>query len=136
MGRSASHQPEMKVLERERSFEGLLGDDSGFTGGQSLPADAVSRMRRRVLRVNVFGWVLIAAGLLAVISGYLGVRNEIDVSVQIPYLLSGGIGGLLLAMVGVTILLLHDIGTVRAGLRDLAARTSGPDLSSERVTGR
>ncbi len=39
-------------------------------------------------------------GIVVVLVGYLGVRNESDVALQIPYLLSGGLGGLVLVGLG------------------------------------
>lgn len=46
------------------------------------------------------GWVFIALGALLVLLGYLGVSREAIVEKQIPYLISGGIGGVLLCVVG------------------------------------
>jgi hypothetical protein len=50
--------------------------------------------------LKVAAGVLTAAGVLVVLIGYLGVRNEADVELQIPYLLSGGVGGLTLIGLG------------------------------------
>jgi hypothetical protein len=44
--------------------------------------------------------VCTALGIVVVLVGYLGVRNESDVALQIPYLLSGGLGGLALVGLG------------------------------------
>jgi hypothetical protein len=41
-----------------------------------------------------------ALGIVVVLVGYLGVRNESDVALQIPFLLSGGLGGLALVGLG------------------------------------
>jgi hypothetical protein len=46
------------------------------------------------------GWVFIGLGALLVLLGYLGVSREAIVAKQIPYLVSGGIGGVLLCIVG------------------------------------
>ena len=46
------------------------------------------------------GWILIGLGALFILVGYLGVSREAIVGKQIPYLVSGGIGGVLLAVVG------------------------------------
>lgn len=46
------------------------------------------------------GWVFIGIGALLVLLGYLGVSREAIVEKQIPYLVSGGIGGVLLCVVG------------------------------------
>lgn len=39
-------------------------------------------------------------GLVAVVIGYLGVRDQNDIVLQLPYLASGGVGGLALIGVG------------------------------------
>ena len=46
------------------------------------------------------GWILIAAGAICMLVGYLGVSRESLPAKQIPYLVSGGIGGIFLAVVG------------------------------------
>ncbi len=46
------------------------------------------------------GWILIAAAALLMLMGYLGVSRESLPAKQIPYLVSGGIGGILLAVIG------------------------------------
>jgi hypothetical protein len=46
------------------------------------------------------GWVFIGIGGLLVLLGYLGVSRESIVEKQIPFLVSGGIGGVLLCVVG------------------------------------
>jgi hypothetical protein len=46
------------------------------------------------------GWAFIGIGALLVLLGYLGVSRESIVEKQIPFLVSGGIGGVLLCVVG------------------------------------
>ena len=46
------------------------------------------------------GWAFIGAGAVLVLLGYLGVANEAIVAKQIPYVVSGGIGGIVLAVIG------------------------------------
>ena len=48
----------------------------------------------------VVGWVLVACGALFVLVGWFGVSREAIVAKQIPYVVSGGIAGVLLAVVG------------------------------------
>jgi hypothetical protein len=50
--------------------------------------------------LKVAAGVLTAAGVLVVLIGYLGVRDKANVELQIPYLLSGGVGGLTLVGLG------------------------------------
>lgn len=46
------------------------------------------------------GWILLGAGALLMLLGYLGVSREALPAKQIPYLVSGGIGGMFLAVLG------------------------------------
>ena len=46
------------------------------------------------------GWVLIAIGALLILIGWFGVSREAIVGKQIPYLVSGGIGGVFFAVLG------------------------------------
>lgn len=46
------------------------------------------------------GWILIGAGALLMLLGYLGVSREALPTKQIPYLVSGGIGGMFVAVLG------------------------------------
>lgn len=46
------------------------------------------------------GWILIGSGALVMLIGYFGVSRESIPAKQIPYLVSGGIGGVFLAVVG------------------------------------
>jgi hypothetical protein len=49
----------------------------------------------------VVGWILVAAGAVMIIVGYVGVANEVLVAKQLPYLISGGILGVAVVAVGV-----------------------------------
>jgi len=46
------------------------------------------------------GWILIGFGALLMLLGYFGVSRESLPAKQIPYLVSGGIGGMFLAVLG------------------------------------
>lgn len=46
------------------------------------------------------GWILIGFGALMMLFGYFGVSREAIPAKQIPYLVSGGIGGVFLAVLG------------------------------------
>lgn len=46
------------------------------------------------------GWILVAIGGLLMLLGYFGVSREAIPAKQIPYLVSGGIGGMFFAVVG------------------------------------
>ena len=46
------------------------------------------------------GWILIGIGALVMLFGYLGVSREALPAKQIPYLVSGGLGGVFIAVLG------------------------------------
>jgi len=48
----------------------------------------------------VIGWVLIGLSALFILLGWIGVSGEAIVAKQIPYVVSGGIAGVMLAVVG------------------------------------
>jgi len=69
----------------------------------------------------LLGWILIVAGAVMVFAGWLGVSANPQVAVQLPYLISGGIGGLLAAIVGIGLLVSDDIRKDRARIGRLEA---------------
>lgn len=46
------------------------------------------------------GWILVGVGAILMLAGYLGVSREALPAKQIPYLVSGGIGGMFFAVLG------------------------------------
>lgn len=78
-------------------------------GPDDLPdAAAFWRWAGRSTRPYV-GWILIALGVIAILVGYFGVSREALVAKQIPYLVSGGIGGMVLVAVGAFFLGTEDL---------------------------
>jgi len=63
---------------------------------------------RRATR-PVWGWILVGAGLLLVLMGYLGISREALVAKQLPYLISGGILGLALVGFGAMLVGTEDL---------------------------
>jgi hypothetical protein len=57
----------------------------------------------------VLGYVLVGAGLLLLLAGYLGVSREVLVAKQLPYLVSGGLFGLAAVTLGSRIMLIEDL---------------------------
>ena len=55
------------------------------------------------------GWVFYGFGALLVLIGYLGISGEAVVAKQLPYLISGGIGGILLAILGASFLSIEEL---------------------------
>jgi hypothetical protein len=70
-----------------------LGDD------EDPDARVLWRWVGRALRPWI-GWILVGAAALLLLFGYLGVSREAIPAKQIPYLVSGGIGGVFLAVIG------------------------------------
>lgn len=57
----------------------------------------------------VLGWVLVGLGALALLLGYLGVSREVLVAKQLPFLVSGGLLGIALIVMGAMFLGTEDI---------------------------
>jgi hypothetical protein len=57
----------------------------------------------------VWGWILVGLGFLLVLIGYLGISREALVAKQLPYLISGGIGGLALVGFGAMLVGTEDL---------------------------
>jgi hypothetical protein len=58
---------------------------------------------------RVLAWVLVAAGAVALIIGWVGVSGTSYSAEQLPYIISGGIGGIFLLGVGATLWLSADL---------------------------
>lgn len=59
------------------------------------------------------------AGAVALFVGYLGVSGTLDPGKQLPYLISGGIGGLFLLGVAAALLFSADLAALRSDIADL-----------------
>lgn len=70
------------------------------------------------------------AGGVALLIGYFGVSGTLDPAKQLPYLISGGIGGLFLLGLAAALLFSADLGATRA---DIARLQSTVEQLSERV---
>ena len=91
------------------------------------------------------GWILIGIGALFMLLGYFGVSREAIPAKQIPYLVSGGIGGVFLAVLGAFFLgtqeLRNDSGRldrleqmVEELHQALLRRPDAPDLTTTMAT--
>ena len=81
-----------------------------------VDADVLKRRWRLVL-----GWASIAAGAIVLLIGWLGVSAQTLVAKQLPYLVSGGLGGLVLVGIGVGLLVAEDLREERSRVGRLEA---------------
>jgi len=65
--------------------------------------------RLSALALKALAGVLIVAGLVCVLLGYLGVRKQDDIVLQMPYLASDGLFGLALIALGGIVLIQHQM---------------------------
>ena len=86
------------------------------------------------------GWLFFGFGALFVVIGYFGISGEAVVAKQLPYLISGGLGGVLLAILGGYFLAMEELRRDSGRLnrmerqieelhRALLARDDAPDVS-------
>jgi hypothetical protein len=69
-------------------------------------------MDRNLLKANwdrVGAWACIGVGGLVLFLGWQGVSREVLPAAQMPFIVSGGIGGALLVIVGATLLISADL---------------------------
>lgn len=55
------------------------------------------------------GWLLAALGVVALVVAWVGVSDEIFVARQVPYIVSGGLGGVALIVLAGVLLGTHDL---------------------------
>jgi hypothetical protein len=70
------------------------------------------------------------AGAVALLIGYFGVSDTLDPAKQLPYLISGGVGGLFLLGLAAALLFSADLGATRA---DIARLQETVEQLSEQV---
>jgi hypothetical protein len=90
----------------------------------STPSDASPAPRRPGLEL-VAGWACVAAGLIAIGVAWYHTGNTDEVWIQNQEIVSGGIGGLALVVVGVGLLIRDGLRQNRAELVS-ALRRMGP----------
>ncbi len=71
---------------------------------------------------RVAAWVLIVVGALFVLLGWLGVSDAVLTTEQLPYVISGGLGGLCCIAVGAVLWLSADLRDEWTALRQIAER--------------
>jgi hypothetical protein len=79
----------------------------------------------RILREQwdrCLGWSAIAVGVIFLILGWLGVSRNGLTAAQIPYVVSGGLGGIVLVAIGSVLLLSADLQDDWRKLDDLESK--------------
>jgi hypothetical protein len=71
---------------------------------------------------RVVAWVLIALGALLLLIGWLGVSDALLPTEQMPYIVSGGLGGICLIGIGVMLWLSADLRDEWSELHEIARR--------------
>ncbi len=61
---------------------------------------------------QLIGLVLCAVALVVLVIGYANIRDETAVAIQMPYVLSGGVGALILTGLGMVVLRSQDDKTI------------------------
>ncbi len=80
------------------------------------------------LRRSLLGWLLVLAGLAAVIAGWVSVQSTRDVPVQVAYLASGGAFGIALVALGTGLVANDDLRAIRAAVEELRDRFDDIEL--------
>jgi sulfite exporter TauE/SafE len=84
---------------------------------------------KRWLRTNpdrAAAWVCVAVGVIVLFLGWEGASNTAYTAEQLPYILSGGIGGALLVAMGATLLISADLRDEWHKLDRIEKRLSTP----------
>lgn len=69
----------------------------------------------------VLGWALCLAGAVALLIGYWGVSGTLDPGKQLPYIISGGIGGVFALGAGAALIFAADLGDARRQIGEMRA---------------
>ena len=77
-----------------------MSESAGPTAPDDLPDTSLFWRWVAAATRPVIGWVLVGIGVLIIVIGYVGVAHQALVAKQLPYLISGGIGGIAFVAVG------------------------------------
>ena len=77
---------------------------------------------------RVAAWVAIVLGALLLLLGWLGVSDALLPTEQMPYIVSGGLGGICLIGIGVMLWLSADLRDEWGELHEIARRLGGDNL--------
>ncbi len=101
----------------DHPFFNTDGEPLLYSGGRS-PAQSGARLDWR----QTVGVALIAAGLISLIIGYVGISGTKDTYDQLTYFLSNGIGGAAAIIVGCTVLVIREHVADRQAMAQLDQR--------------
>ena len=77
---------------------------------------------------RVAAWVAIVLGALLLLLGWLGVSDALLPTEQMPYIVSGGLGGICLIGIGVMLWLSADLRDEWSELHEIARHLGGENL--------
>lgn len=95
-------------------------DDDGDLEDGSVASGLQAAMKRRWQAT--LGWVLVVAGAIAIAVAWWQVRDLPNIALQMPYLISGGLGGAVLMGFGGTLLVAQDFRDERLRIRSLESK--------------
>lgn len=95
-------------VDRDAPEGPRIADRPARASGTSSPDLAEVRAYVVALVRPVLGWLLVAGGAAGLVVGWFGVSREVLVARQLPYVLSGGLGGVALVIVGAVLLAGND----------------------------
>lgn len=92
--------------------------DGDATVGRAFDAKPSSAIDWR----QALAGALLVGGLVAILVAWYGISGTLDPGEQMPYLISGGVGGVALIAFGVTLLVAYEHARDRAALERLLDR--------------
>jgi len=78
---------------------------------------------------RVAAWVAIVLGALLLLLGWLGVSDALLPTEQVPYIVSGGLGGICLIGIGVMLWLSADLRDEWSELHEIARHLGREDVT-------
>jgi hypothetical protein len=100
----------------------VMTEDTGNGNGHERRAliELTPELRDRLRDPRlVLGWALCVAGAVALLIGYWGVSGTLDPGKQLPYIISGGIGGVFALGAGAALIFAADLGDARRQIGEL-----------------
>jgi hypothetical protein len=93
-------------------------DDALEEGSVASGLQAAMKLRWQA----TLGWALVVAGAIAIAIAWWQVRDLPNIALQMPYLISGGLGGAVLLGFGGTLLVAQDFRDERVRIRALESK--------------